>query len=89
MEARVAALEASTLRMEAAVSRIADDVAAIRREMADVRSDMKDLRKEQVEQGKAIARLDGRVMNLPTSIQMILFVPAVFAFGLGRQFWGS
>ena len=88
MEARVAAVEASSLRMEGAVTRIADDVAAMRREFSDVRGDMKDLRREQVEQGKAIARLDGRVMNLPTAIQMILFVLAVFAFAIGRQFWG-
>jgi uncharacterized coiled-coil protein SlyX len=89
MEARISALEMSALRVEAAVARISDDVAATRREMGDVRKDMSELRKEVVEQGKALARPDGRVTNLPTAIQMILFVLAVFAFGLGRQFWGN
>lgn len=60
--------------------RIADDVATIRKDLGEIRKDVTD-------QGKSLARLDGRVGALPTTLQMIGFVLAVLALaGIGRYF---
>ena len=65
------------------------DVTGLTTTSSDLRREAGELRKEQTDQGKTLAELKGRVGNLPTTLQLILFVIAVMAFGVGRSFFGA
>ncbi len=80
MEARVAALESSTRAIEVAVKDIGRDI-------AEMKAGQAELRKEVLDQAKTLARLDGRVSQLPSTLQLIGFVLAVLALaGLSKFF---
>lgn len=103
MRARVAALEASLQRIESSFAQFARDIGEIRQvgldlkrdisgtlsSVADVKKELGDFRKEQIDQAKALSRVEGAVSKLPTNWQMILFVLAIMAFAFGRQFIGG
>ena len=69
MEARVSAVEARLARLEAAVDEIRAELKAMRAEMTMLRLD--------------VARIEGRLQNIPTTFQFVYmqggFVLAIFA----------
>jgi hypothetical protein len=75
--------------MEARVAKLEDGLMGISTTLARIEKSLEDVRKEQADQAKALARLDGRVSQLPTTLQLIGFILAVLAIaGVTRVFVG-
>lgn len=76
-------------RMEARVAKLEEGLASVSATLARIEKALEDARKEQADQAKALARLDGRVSQLPTTLQLIGFILAVLAIaGVTRVFVG-
>ncbi len=82
-------IEQKQNEFSAEMKEIRRDMTSLTAASADQRREAGELRKEQIDQGKSLAELKGRVGNLPTTLQLILFVIAVMAFGVGRNFFGA
>lgn len=65
------------------------DINALKDASSELKQSLREIQKKQIDQGEALSELKGRVGNLPTTLQLILFVIAVMAFGFGRQFFGA
>ena len=75
--------------MEARVAKLEEGLIATAATLARIEKSLDDVRKEQADQAKALARLDGRVSQLPTTLQLIGFILAVLAIaGVTRVFVG-
>lgn len=73
--------------MEARVAKLEEGLTAMSATLTRIEKSLDDIRKEQVDQAKALARLDGRVSQLPTTLQLILFVLGILAIaGVTRIF---
>jgi predicted nucleic acid-binding Zn-ribbon protein len=87
MEARVARLgagvsdiKATQARLEPVLGQMSMKVGDLRSDLKEVRTDLKDLRsKDLVDVKVAVAKLEGRVSQLPTTIQMLGFIFVVLA----------
>jgi uncharacterized coiled-coil protein SlyX len=94
MEARVARLEAGVsdikmtlARLEPVLGQMSKELGLLRSDLVDIRSDLKDLRsdvtdlrsKDLVDVKVAVAKLEGRVSQLPTTVQMLGFIFIVLA----------
>ena len=94
MEARVARLETGVSEIKLALARLEPVLGQVSKDLADFRSDIKDLRSEMkdvkseiadlrqkdlVELKVAAAKLEGRVSQLPSTVQLLGFVLAVLA----------
>ncbi len=87
METRVAGLEVSLGRIEAALEGISREVSRNNTDLGEFKREFSEFRKEQSKQGEALARLDGRVAGLPSTLQLLGFILAVLAVaGLTRVF---
>ncbi len=76
-------------RMEARVAKLEENLTALSATLTRIEKAADDIRKEQTEQAKALARMDGRVSQLPTTLQLIGFILAVLAIaGVTRVFVG-
>ena len=83
MEARVARLEAGLSDIKATLTRLGPVLSQMSKDLTDVRS--KDLVEVKVE----AAKLEGRVSQLPSTVQPIGFVPALLAIaGVTRSITG-
>jgi hypothetical protein len=75
--------------MEARVAKLEEGLIATATTLARIEKSLDEVRKEQTDQAKALARLDGRVSQLPTTLQLIGFILAVLAIaGVTRVFVG-
>lgn len=103
MEARVARLEtgvpdikATPARLEPVLGRVARDLAEVRSGLTGAKADVKGLRSEVadlktndlVELKVGLARLEGRMSQLPTTIQMIGSIFAVLALAGFTRYLG-
>ena len=73
MEARVARLEAGLSDIKATLARLEPVLSQLSKDVADIKS------KDLVELKVAAAKLDGRVSQLPSTVQLLGFVLAVLA----------
>lgn len=73
MEARVARLEAGLSDIKATLARLEPVLSQMSKDVADIKS------KDLVELKVAAAKLDGRVSQLPSTVQLLGFVLAVLA----------
>jgi hypothetical protein len=87
MEARVARLEAGVSDIRATLGRLEPVLGQVSRDLADLKSDVKDVKAELadikqnglVDLKVAAAKLEGRVSQLPSTVQLRGFVRAVLA----------
>lgn len=97
MEARVTRLEAglsdirATLaRLEPVLSQVSSDLTGLKSDVKDLRSDVTDLRsKDLVDLKVAAAKLEGRVSQLPSTVQLLGFVLAVLAIAGVTRYLGG
>ena len=73
MEARVARLEAGTSDIKATLARLEPVLSQVSKDLADIRT------KDLVELKVAVAKLEGRTSQLPTTVQMLGFIFIVLA----------
>jgi hypothetical protein len=64
--------------MEAHAQRLEDIVADIRTELADIRTELKSMRQDMTKLMIDLARVDGRVSQMPTLIQLVTVVIAIW-----------
>lgn len=96
MEARAARLEAglsdikATLaRLEPALAQISKEFGQVSKDVAQVSKDLVDVKtKDLVNLKVGLAKLEGRVSQLPTTIQMIGFIFAVLAIAGTTRYLG-
>ena len=78
MEARVTRLEAGLSDIKATLARLEPVLSQVSKDLAQVSKDVVDIRtKDLVELKAAAAKLEGRVSQLPSTIQLLGFVLAV------------
>jgi hypothetical protein len=64
--------------MEARVRALAEVVVDIRSDLADIRSELKAMRQDMTKLAIDLARVDGRVSQMPTLIQLVTVVIAIW-----------
>jgi archaellum component FlaC len=80
MEARVARFEAELSEINATLPRLEPVLSQVSKDLANLRS------KDLVELKVSVAKLEGRVSQLPSTVQPLGFVLAVLAIAGGTRF---
>lgn len=87
MEARVARLEAGLSDIKATLARLEPMLGQMSKELGQVSKDLTDIKtKDLVELKVAAAKLEGRVSQLPSTVQLLGFVLAVLAIAGATRF---
>jgi predicted nucleic acid-binding Zn-ribbon protein len=80
MEARVARLEAGLSDTKATLARPEPVLGQVSKDLGQLSEDLTDIKsKDLVELKVAAAKLEGRVSQFPSTVQLLGFVPAVLA----------
>ena len=83
MEARVARVEAGVSDIKATLARLEPVLSQVSKELADIRT------KDSVELKVAVAKLEGRTSQLPTTVQMMGFIFVVLAVAGVTRYLGT
>ena len=78
MEARVTALEAAVGEILAELRAMRQDMTGLKREMSGLKQEVADLRTTNDKMEIDLARIDGRVSQMPTLIQLVTVVIAIW-----------